>query len=38
MKPETYKHRFYVVNYYNDNKDIKPFCKTSYKEYEEVGL
>lgn len=36
MKPGIYKYRFYVVNYYDDNKDIKPFCKTSYKEYEDI--
>lgn len=36
MKTGIYKYRFYVVNYYDDNKDIKPFCKTSYKEYEDI--
>lgn len=36
MKPGIYSYKFYVVNYYNGNKYIIPFCKTSYKEYEDI--
>ena len=36
MKPGTYKYRFYVVSYCYGDKYIIPFCKTSYKEYEDI--
>ena len=36
MKPGTYSYKFYVVNYSNGGKYIIPFCKTSYKEYEDI--
>lgn len=36
MKPGTYSYKFYVVEYYNSDKYITPFCKTSYKEYEDI--
>lgn len=36
MKPGTYSYKFYVVSYSGDNKYIMPFCKTSYKEYEDI--
>lgn len=36
MKPGTYSYKFYVVYYCGDNKYIMPFCKTSYKEYDDI--
>lgn len=36
MKPGTYSYKFYVVSYSGDNKYIMPFCKTPFKEYEDI--
>ena len=36
MKQRTYSYKFYVVEYYGDNRYIMPFCKTSYKEYDDI--
>ena len=36
MKPGTYSYKFYVVSYNGSNKYIMPFCKTHYKEYEDI--
>ena len=36
MKPGTYSYKFYVVSYSGDNRYIIPFCKTPYKEYDDI--
>lgn len=36
MKQGTYEHKFYVVNYWGDDRYIMPFCKTSYKEFADI--
>ena len=36
MTPDTYSYKFYVVSYSGTNRYIIPFCKTSYKEYEDI--
>ena len=36
MKSGTYSYKFYVVNHYNVSDYITPFCKTSYKEYDDI--
>ena len=36
MTPGTYSYKFYVASYCSDSRYIVPFCKTSYKEYEDI--
>lgn len=36
MTPGTYSYKFYVVSYSGTNRYIVPFCKTAYKEYEDI--
>lgn len=36
MQPGHYKHQFYVVSYKNEYKKVKPFCKTSYSDKDDI--
>ena len=36
IQPGLYKHRFYVITYKNEYKKVKPFCKTSYSDKDDI--
>ena len=36
MQQGIYKYQFYVVSYKNEYKKVKPFCKTSYSDKDDI--